>query len=1459
MPEEKAICTLDYLVGTFATAYKGLITSLVIKDFCMVERSGLTIFKGTIFSLPEGNYQASLMHEGIEISRSELRDGYFELKADSGLIADARNLQIDIVQTGRHLGTFLLKRGKKEGYFISALELSEEIKDINFGILTAPLRGKVGLLKKSEDIIAAILSTKQNWKRLSEQINTFSKDLFWYDRAAYYTWFDVLLRWSLSACNRIESDALSKAASNVLSLIELPLESESDRERLYPLVKTWINRIIESPADLSAALLHCRKALSLIHETFPDVDIKQALTVLLRLTIDRVKKTPALAEDVLGKIKDIVTSGDYVLLGDYSESRRKQLLEILSDALVSLREDKFAGAFEALDSAYSWLSKDRDMATVFFDVIDRNVTRDSAEVLSDASSGLLGIFPTLPPDIYGRAVDNTVRHMKKLVELSRADVCSTFLTRVEQYGERLKTDIILKADAASAILQSADDELLKHYNRLLEKIMIPAPGISGFSRETWAEIANPLHLERLTKFLEILRLGSGSFREILIRVICNIYVSGVFIPDDRIFQRDISKYLNSGVMKEYFLLHYVLLKKLPVYYHEVGATGRLRDYTTEIDSWGNDPVLYFLRKQVHVNSSNYLIHLIEEVMKAWEYKDPDILKGFVPEDILRSTNVALIESYSSVIRPFFESSGILDANGFHFEKILELSDDEIDLRLRSQIASDEIRLKIFLLCRIYRELVKKYSLLSAKVEREDIVPKIIESAGKLKDLKTVVVSPEKTQPEESLYFKRHIAFGIPSVMGSYHEPKFDALGEMLEAEERMRTFFDVITAGIRTGEPVFSKKEISEWIACLDALSRILHLHDLGNFQVDEAVVILRENNLCLSQIMDLLRMCQKEMTRMVEFLTKTFQRPLADVLENFPKEELSEYLRGVDPKESDFVSKAADIVMRAIMGGIVGFFEFDALINNLVYALNLRLTSQSDELVNLVDEPAPADDYFTVDGLSDVDAMRLSPLIGNKTKNLIYLCNNGLPIPQAVVFRADRTLDYSEYTESSGFMTVLRNAVKYIEEKTGRVFGGKNRPLFLSVRSGAYISMPGILSSIIYCGMNPETVDAFIADTGDPLLAWDSYRRFIEHYSMVVYDLDISVFENIVDDFLEKHGEMKREDLGADQMAEVVRLYQMKLKQLNLETPRDVFEQLKESVKAVYRSWYSERSLQFRGAMAISEHWGTSVMLMQMVHGNAVDSGASVFFTRKPVSLAAGIYGDTKERATGGELVYGRSVNRPITREQAFEGQKSLEEIDPELFRMHEELAQRIENSMRGLPQEVEATYTKTPQGKKIIYVIQTRNMEFYRGFLRRFDDVCNMGSKVVGQGVGVHGGALSGVAAFTSSPERVRMLREKTGLPVILLRREASTDDVSLMPEINGILTAAGGATSHAAVLAQKFRLTAIVGCSEMKIEAAGKNEFSAKIGTLTLREGDFISIDGSTGLVHSGLCFSATEIAH
>jgi len=278
---------------------------------------------------------------------------------------------------------------------------------------------------------------------------------------------------------------------------------------------------------------------------------------------------------------------------------------------------------------------------------------------------------------------------------------------------------------------------------------------------------------------------------------------------------------------------------------------------------------------------------------------------------------------------------------------------------------------------------------------------------------------------------------------------------------------------------------------------------------------------------------------------------------------------------------------------------------------------------------------------------------------------------------------------------------------------------------------------------------------------------------------------------------------------------------------------------------------------MAVSDRWGTAVTLMSMVYGNREGSGAAVFFTRVPVSFEKGIFGEVRETATGDDLVYGHFMNRPLAQSQTNHGD-SLQDLDPQLYRLFCETAEKVEDAMGGLPQEVESAYV-TEGDKRRIYVVQTKRMEFRRGPTEKFQESCKMESSVIGRGIGVYGGALSGVACFSASPADIAKLKLRANKPVILLRKETDTEDVAAMPSINGIVTSIGGATSHAAILSQKFSLTAVVGCSDMSIRTDTGNFPYALIGGVEIREGSEISIDGSTGLVYSGFCAAARQGKH
>ncbi len=247
---KNTVCSLDYLVGTLSTAYKGSLRSLVVKDFCMTDGGAETSLQGTVLALPDGRYEASLNQSGIELARVDLAgNGAFSFTADRTQIAASRDLQIDIVQSGRHIGTFLLKKESAGGLYVSAVELSRELAGVDLALITTPLRDKVGLLRKAEEIVSQVHSTKKNWPVFSEEAAGFARDFFWSERAAFFRAFPVLVRFLILAAERTDPLDRNKPVANYFDLLDLLFEQEGDTSGLRPLAELWVDALTRSSID----------------------------------------------------------------------------------------------------------------------------------------------------------------------------------------------------------------------------------------------------------------------------------------------------------------------------------------------------------------------------------------------------------------------------------------------------------------------------------------------------------------------------------------------------------------------------------------------------------------------------------------------------------------------------------------------------------------------------------------------------------------------------------------------------------------------------------------------------------------------------------------------------------------------------------------------------------------------------------------------------------------------------------------------------------------------------------------------------------------------------------------------------------------------------------------------------------------------------------------------------------
>jgi pyruvate,orthophosphate dikinase len=1437
------ICALDYLVGTLATAYKGSLQSLICRDFCIKQAPQGLVFTGRILALPSGNIQACLIQSGIEIDRAPVVDGIFELNSERDILQRDSSLQIDILQEGRHIGTFLLKQISGSETYISAIELSEDLRGLNMRLLHESIRSKPGLNEKAEKIISFMASTKKDWKQIIPDLTVFMNDLFWYKRDAFYLWFDPINRILLRALKTLQGPERERAVRNLTALAELVSEKEEDPVLRKNYLSRWSELIVSERVEPGLNLKAFFRIIPSIQKSAPRAVADELKRFILHSLARSLEGMPVISREPLDILGKHLPHRERLRISLFLQENREKLIREISGLTSGIPEEPDEGIEEALTL----------IETDPLEVILSGIIRacDSIE-RNDLIYLLTNLFRFLKPIQPEGLIKNShrVRSMLTLFLRNRDfKAFSILLDEVSSKEESIRREVLLSEQLGEEILSTEDRAIRRVYLDNLKKVFIPPPSITGTSEETWAWRFNREHLSTLKSFMKILSLGLPEVREILIGVACNLAITDVYIPDEALFQRQITEILNSSLPRTDFLPLYLLIKQLPVFFNDVGASGNLRDLSTEIDSWGNDPLLYFLRKQIHVNASPRNIDLVKSIMETWVSGETLSLAHLVPDEILQSIDPGKINEYSGPFRLLLEERGLLVGKKILFKKLATLPSEVLKEGVSSLTAGTEVKKKVLLLILIFQEVLRKYSLLSASPSTGESIPSILdEEIKKIAVSINVIKDEEQAVPQESLYFKRHIAFGIPSVIGSYHEQNFDAMKEMLIAENRISLLIEDFLERME-GPAGEEKITLSLSVMILDALSRLLELLGLGNQKIEENVVILRNNVLETGQMMDILRMIQKELTWQMEVLYREFHPPFRSLLDNLPESHMPEHLRRVAPERTGRERKLADILIRKLLGRITGLEELDRVLNRLIQGLETgTIVREPDEMIQ---EGRGKDrTLYLYDETGEDEAILNAPRIGSKALNLILLKKRGLPVPPGAVFSASLTENSEKFFSTGEADRLIRKAVSHIEELSGLNYGKSERPLFLSVRSGSYVSMPGILSSILYVGFNEETLAGFVRYSGNGWLALDSYRRFIEHYGTVVFGLEEKIFDLMKEDVLHRRSLSDFEDLDGPSLKDLITRYLKTLTDAGFSIPEDPYLQLRESINGVYRSWLSDKAVRFRRAMGISDSWGTAVTLMQMIYGNDRGAGAAVFFTRKPFTMEKGIYGEIREAATGDDIVYGRINNRPISRDQDGGERMSLEETDPSLFSLYNEIAGRVEDTMGGLPQEVESAYIRREDSAGI-YILQTKRMEFHRGYTDRFHDVCRMESNIIGRGIGVHGGALSGVASFSEDPAELKRLRDEYEMPVILLRTDTSTDDASLMPDLDGLITARGGATSHAAILAQKFDLTAVVGCRTLEIKERPTGERYGIIGGMEFNEGDQISLDGATGIIYSGVC--------
>ncbi len=488
--------------------------------------------------------------------------------------------------------------------------------------------------------------------------------------------------------------------------------------------------------------------------------------------------------------------------------------------------------------------------------------------------------------------------------------------------------------------------------------------------------------------------------------------------------------------------------------------------------------------------------------------------------------------------------------------------------------------------------------------------------------------------------------------------------------------------------------------------------------------------------------------------------------------------------------------------------------------------------------------------------------LLGGKGANLAEMTSLGMPVPQGFTVSTEACTQYYEDGEviSEAIQAEIMKNIESLEKIAGKKFGDLENPLLVSVRSGSRASMPGMMDTILNLGLNDAVVESFAQKTGNPRFAYDSYRRFIQMYSDVVMEVGKKYFEELIDEMKEAKGITLDTDLTADDLKTLAEQFKAEYKaKIGSDFPSDPKEQLMGAVKAVFRSWDNPRAVYYRRMNDIPSSWGTAVNVQAMVFGNMGDtSGTGVAFSRDPSTGEKGLYGEYLMNAQGEDVVAGVRTPMPISQ---------LKDQNPAVYNEFVAYVDRLEQHYRDM-QDMEFTIEDGT-----LYMLQTRNgkrtaaaalkiaCDLVDEGMRtpaeavemidpkqldallhpQFDTNALKAAAPIGAALAASPGAACGKVVFTAD-DAVTFVEK--GDKVILVRLETSPEDIEGMHVSEGILTVRGGMTSHAAVVARGMGTCCVSGCGEIKIDEEAK---TFTLGGKTFKEGDFISLDGSTGKVY------------
>ncbi|HOO70868.1 MAG TPA: PEP/pyruvate-binding domain-containing protein [Spirochaetota bacterium] len=1454
----------------------------------------------------------------------------------------------------------------------------KKTKSFDLNDLLLPLGDKVGANQKVSSLIVELQHPNIDWKYVVAGIRTYLYD-YLYDIPPYCDRvFPIIFYYLKEATLRRKASAL-RASDTFIDRLTFVLNKIDPKQKEYKKLRAnfisfaaeYMDLLIEDSREgfffntVNAKILTMARALTDDNAEFRTLLEKTAVFLEMQYVIYTHNAILSNKDDIaaIAKIYRDREQAPAILglLNSVTSGAYEQKVE----GIRKLASDNPAELIRQADNLIDFTHNVRVWEQVC--VIVKKSIEDS--VITDDGSVIY-----LLEYLIIRSNSGSDKNLQLFISRTVASVCSSLVRNrqidllknvIDLVMPELEKEIIKGENYFSAfstifnigktVVESGNIFIIDYFIDHLVQSNFCFPEFSGIASD-WSVIVNSSHLENIRTWMKLIELNPPLMKKLAAALIVNLKLGGVFLKDTDVFQRDISRLLNSDYGDVFYLIT-SLAAVFPAFYHDIGATGDIRAFTEKIDTNHEmNDIIHFLRKQVHVESSSRTVQLFQKVMEYWMTGNKNLILGMVPQEVydnldifFKMVNFDVEEAPQKIYREelknfpelgdrqFWDFLNEVDHEKFianvaarnyegvtpaqkqeavelfnhyfqtknptemtkilHYIKnkfgidisktmiwkfLYEISDDNFRQMFEDVGSGDISRVnieKFITFLHVYRMLFDKYNFSEVRAieklelyTRENLFSPVENFFEKIKSPNTVealdtllaeqnrlkretLLSKKVFEPVDTIEFKRHIAFGIPSMYGSYKEKKFDTL----------KVFFHMNLIRVRFFETLIEAHDILPGVAIDYGLIKDIILLFFRAFLIDglsnqEMVIIaalLDTPNLKISQLKDIITHLLAIHGEVSDRFNETFKFVCKEAINNIGLDRISEkYLPQDQPGGIEII---VDRFMRDQIMQFPLLQLFDNFLIRLKEALNSEIYNRGDivclnggqnmkrkknNVFPLTVIPSPIEEGEPIAPVWEV---------GAKAHGLLFAKNiEGINVPSGFILSSElfKRIRDGNIKNPRFLRKMLYYMKKYIDEFTDRRFANSANPVLLSVRSGAVFSMPGVMDTITNVGITQEIVDYYAKQ--DAWFAYDCYRRLIQDFAISFYGMDRSIFENLMAKAKDEAGVPLKEKLSGKQMELLTRRYRYVINEYGFSIPKDPYEQLLYAVIGVYQSWYSKIARNYRDFVNISEEWGTAVIVQRMVFGNySPDYITGVVHSVYLGTEYIGLFGEYKTRAQGHDIVSGVAKVFPISEEQKkiyvkFHDFPSMESQFPSAYRVLYDAVTRIREKW-GNDVEIEFTIEND-----VLYILQIRGMTKHIFEIDELEESPDDLSRYfLGQGLAASGGAVSGRVVFDI--DRIDYIKEKSkGDKIILVRPETNPEDVIGLKKSDGILTCIGGMTSHAVLQMRRLEKSGVSDFSIMKIEEESNQAIIRRedeSAVIIIREGDFITIDGSTGNVYLG----------